>query len=178
MATLISLVKFSLISVVANIALLLLMIGVAAKLYVHLMGFLKKPCSDPLECVREMDISLPAEKVEAWVTSGAETVNHVNTSLRNLLLVENYIETLKFGVLMYVLSFIGAMFNTLTLLILAWVSAFILPTVYDQNQAQFDDLAAQIVEKYNGINEKLTAMLPAPKKVAVNGSAAADQKEE
>jgi len=180
MAVLISLVKYSLISVVANISLAVLMAGVACKVYVHLMGFLKKPCTDPLDSVKDIDVTLPGDKVEAFVTSAAETINCVSSSLRSLILVENYVESIKFGVLMYLLTFIGAIFNTLTLLILGWICAFIFPTIYDQNQAQLDDLFAQIVEKYNGINDKLSAMLPAAgaKKVVVNGSTDAAQKEE
>merc|ERR1712227_263818 len=156
---LISLVKFSLISVVANVALGLLLLGVGCRLYVHLMGFLKKPCSDPLDNVRDIDVTFPAEKVDAWISSGAEFVNTTAVTLRNLVLVENYVESIKFGVLMYLLTFIGAIFNTLTLVILGWIGAFLFPTVYDQNQ-----------EKFEGINQKLTSMLPAPKKVAANGT--------
>jgi len=179
---LISLVKFSLISVVANVALGLLLLGVGCRLYVHLMGFLKKPCSDPLDNVRDIDVTLPAEKVDAWISSGAEFVNTTAVTLRNLVLVENYVESIKFGVLMYLLTFVGAIFNTLTLVILGWIGAFLFPTVYDQNQDKFDDLAAQLMEKYEGINQKLTSMLPAPKKVAANGTngavAAGQEKEE
>jgi len=179
---LISLVKFSLISVIANIALGLLLLGVGCRLYVHLMGFLKKPCNDPLDNVRDIDVTLPAEKVDAWISSGAEFVNTTAVTLRNLVLVENYVESIKFGVLLYLLTFVGAIFNTLTLVILGWIGAFLFPTIYDQNQDKFDDLAAQLVEKYQGVNQKLTAMLPAPKKVATNGTngavAAGQEKEE
>ena len=179
---LISLVKFSLISVIANIALGLLLLGVGCRLYVHLMGFLKKPCNDPLDNVRDIDVTLPAEKVDAWISSGAEFVNTTAVTLRNLVLVENYVESIKFGVLMYLLTFVGAIFNPLTLVILGWIGAFLFPTIYDQNQDKFDDLAAQLVEKYQGVNQKLTAMLPAPKKVATNGTngavAAGQEKEE
>jgi len=175
LATLISLVKFSVISVVANLALAVLLLGVGCKLYVHLMGFLKKPCSDPLECVRGIDVTLPAEKVEACVTSAAECFNTTAATLKSLILFDNYVESLKFGVLLYLVTFIGSLFNTLTLLILGWIGCFIFPTVYDQNQEKFDDLAAQIVAQYQGVNQKLTAMLPAQK---VAAEPVAQEKEE
>ena len=177
LAVLISLVKFSLISVVSHTLLSVLLIGVAARVYVHLMGFLKKPCTDPLDNVRDIDVTLPSEQVEAFVTRSAEQLNTVASSLKSLILVENVVESIKFGVLMYILSFIGAMFNTLSLLILTWIGAFIFPTVYDQNQEKFDDLAAQLTEKYHAINDKINSMVPAAKKVEAAAPSAEDKEE-
>lgn len=163
---LISLIKFSLISVLAHFALAVLMLGVGCRLYVHLMGFLKKPCSDPLDLVRDIEVTLPSEQVESLVSSAAENVNKLSTKTKNLILFENYIDTLKFSILLYIITFIGAVFNTLSLIILAWLGAFLFPTIYDQNQDKLDDLAAQLVEKYQGIDAKINSFLPASKKEA------------
>merc|ERR1711931_529205 len=163
---LVSLVKFSLVSVLAHFALAVLMFGVGSRVYVHLMGFMKKPCSDPLDLVRDIEVTLPAEKVEAFISSAAENINNVALKTKSLILFENYIETLKFSVLLYIITFIGAVFNTLSLLIVAWLGAFLFPTIYDQNQDQFDNMAAQMVEKYQGIDAKINSLLPAPKQEA------------
>merc|ERR1712223_1709946 len=122
---LVSLLKFSLISVIAHFALAALMLGVGCRVYVHLMGFLKKPCSDPLDLVRDIEVTLPTEKVESFVSSAAENVNNFALKTKSLILFENYIETLKFAILLYIITFIGAVFNTLSLLILAWLGAFL-----------------------------------------------------
>merc|ERR1719278_2484898 len=172
---LVSLLRFSLISVAA---LAVLLLGVAARVYVHLMGFLKNPCTDPLDSVRDIEVTLPADKVEAFVTCSGEHFNAAATALRNLVLLEDYVDSLKFGAVCYLLTFVGAVFNTLTLVTLAWVGAFLFPTIYDQNQEKFDELAAQIVDKYQGVNAKLTAMLPAQKKAAAPVPASAQEKEE
>merc|ERR1711981_5677 len=161
-----SLIKFSLISVLAHFSLAVLMLGVGCKVYVHLMGFLKKPCSDPLDLVRDIEVTLPSEKVDSFVSSAAENVNNLATKTKSLILFENYIDTLKFAILLYIITFIGAVFNTLSLVILAWLGAFLFPTIYDQNQVKFDDMAAQLVEKYNGIDAKINSLLPASKKEA------------
>merc|ERR1712038_785000 len=163
---LISLLKFSLVSVLAHFALAMLMLGVGSRVYVHLMGFLKKPCSDPLDLVRDIEVTLPTEKVESFVSSAAENVNNFALKTKSLILFENYIETLKFAILLYIITFIGAVFNTLSLLIVAWLGAFLFPTIYDQNQGQLDILAAQLVEKYQGIDAKINSLLPAPKQEA------------
>merc|ERR1711910_294298 len=144
---LISLLKFSLVSVLAHFALAMLMLGMGSRVYVHLMGFLKKPCSDPLDLVRDIEVTLPTEKVESFVSSAAENVNN-------------------FAILLYIITFIGAVFNTLSLLILAWLGAFLFPTIYDQNKDQFDDMADKFMEKYRGIDAKIHSLLPAPKQEA------------
>merc|ERR1712244_201652 len=154
---LVSLVKF---------ALVVLMFGVGSRVYVHLMGFMKKPCSDPLDLVRDIEVTLPTEKVESFVSSAAENVNNFALKTKSLILFENYIETLKFAILLYIITFIGAVFNTLSLLILAWLGAFLFPTIYDQNKDQFDDMADKFMEKYHGIDAKIHSLLPAPKQEA------------
>ena len=163
---LVSLLKFSLITVIAHFALAALMLGVGCRVYVHLMGFLKKPCSDPLDLVRDIEVTLPTEKVESCVSTAAENLNNLALKIKSLILFENYIETLKFMVLLYIITFVGAVFNTLTLLILSWVGTFLFPTIYDQNQEKFDEMAAQLVEKYQGIDAKINSFLPAPKQEA------------
>ena len=139
------------------------MVGVGCRVYVHLMGFLKKPCSDPLDLVRDIEVTLPSEKVDSFVSTTAENVNNLALKTKSLILFENYIDTLKFIILLYIITFIGAVFNTLTLLVLSWVGAFLFPTIYDQNQDQFDAMAAQFVVKYQGIDAKINSLLPAPK---------------
>ena len=160
---LVSLIKFSLISVMAHFALTALMLGVGSRIYVHLMGFLKKNCRDPLDLVRDIEVTIPSEKVESFVSTSAENVNNLALKMKDLILLENYIETLKFVVLLYIITFIGAVFNTLTLIILSWVGIFLFPTIYDQNQEQFDAMAAQLVSKYQDIDAKINSFLPAPK---------------
>ena len=160
---LVSLLKFSLISVTAHFALAALMLGVGCRVYVHLMGFLKKPCRDPLDLVRDIEVTLPSEKVDSFVGTTAENVNHLAPKIKSLILFENYIDTLKFSVLLYIFTYIGAVFNTLTLVILSWEGAFLFPTIYDQNQDKFDDMAAQFVAKYQSIDAKINSLLPAQK---------------
>ena len=160
---LVSLLKFSLISVIAHFALAALMLSVGCRVYVHLMGFLKKPCRDPLNLVRDIEVTLPSEKVDYFVSTTAENVNNLALKTKSLILFENYIDTLKFFILLYIITFIGAVFNTLTLLILSWVGAFLFPTIYDQNQDTFDDMAAQFMAKYQSIDAKINSLLPAQK---------------
>ena len=88
--------------------------------------------------------------------------------------MQNYLDTAKFALLLYVATFIGAIFNTLTLLTMAWILMFVIPTVYEQNQAKVDEVLAQVKAQYEVINNKIVAMLPAQ---AAPAQAAPEQKE-
>jgi len=156
-----SLSHFSLLLVLAYFALTFLLFGVGCKVYVHLMGTLKKPCKDPLAKIEVIDMTLDSEKLAATLSKVVESLNEVIIKVRGLCLLQNYVESAKFASLLYVASYIGAVFNTLTLLTIAWVAVFVVPTVYQQNQAKVDDVLAQVKTQYETINQKVAAMLPA-----------------
>ena len=46
----------------------------------------------------------------------------------------------QFAVSMYLLTYVGAIMNGLTILTLAWAAAFSLPRVYRDNQKQIDEV--------------------------------------
>merc|ERR1711892_313980 len=118
----------SLLSVVAYFALTLLFFGLGCKVYVHLMGTLKKPCKDPLAKLEVIDVTISSENVEAILASCVEALNTTVAQVRGLCLVQNYLDSAKFAGVLYLATFIGAIFNTLTLLTMAWVGMFALPT--------------------------------------------------
>merc|ERR1712212_945356 len=63
--------------------------------------------------------------------------------LRRLVLVEDMIDSIKFGIFLWVMTYIGAWFNGLTLLILGLVSMFSLPKTYEVYQEQVKGIMAQ-----------------------------------
>jgi len=158
---LLSLSHFSLLSVIAYFALTLLLFGLTCKLYVHLMGILKKPCKDPLAKLEVVDTSISSETVDSVLSSVVGYLNTSTEQLRGLCLLQNYLNSAKFAIVLYVATFVGAFFNTLTLLTMAWVGSFIIPTVYEQNQSKVDEVLGQVKAQYEAINQKVAALLPA-----------------
>eukprot|EP00092_Neocalanus_flemingeri_P080029 GFUD01099777.1.p1 GENE.GFUD01099777.1~~GFUD01099777.1.p1 ORF type:complete len:218 (-),score=58.55 GFUD01099777.1:52-630(-) len=158
---LLSLSHFSLLSVVAYFALTLLLFGVVCKLYVHLMGTLKKPCTDPLAKIETIDLAISGENVDSMLSSIVEALNTSVVQLKGLCLVQNYVDSAKFAAALYIATFIGAIFNTLTLLTVTWVGMFVVPTVYEKNQTKVDEVLGQVKTQYEAINQKVAAMMPA-----------------
>ena len=67
----------------------------------------------------------------------------------------------QFAVAMYLLTYVGAILNGLTLITLAWVAAFSAPRVYRDNQKQIDEALLPLKAKLDDLQGKLGAALPA-----------------
>lgn len=86
----------------------------------------------------EVEITPPNERVHQMVDMVLKHVNAVLRKLRSVFLVEDIVDSLKFVVLFWCLTYIGAWFNGLTLIILTYLSAFSLPIVYQMHKSQID----------------------------------------
>lgn len=72
--------------------------------------------------ILELDLALPAEKVR---TTGDIAVTHINaivSELRRLFLVEDFVDSVKFGFCLWMLTYLGSWFNGMTLIILGRIS--------------------------------------------------------
>merc|ERR1712062_856547 len=90
----------------------------------------------------------------------ASVVNKTTTELRRLFLVDSMVDTIKFGLSLWLLTYIGAWFNALTLVILAWVAFFTLPKLYVNNQAQVDEVVEKVMAQVNEVKAKVVALIP------------------
>jgi len=66
------------------------------------------------------------------------------------------LESLKFAGWCYSMTYVGAWFNALSLLLLCWVLAFLLPKLYLNNKAAVDEVVGKLMEQVNMLKEKVT----------------------
>lgn len=105
----------------------------------------------------DIDIRLPQEKAEELSKLAVVHINAVLVEVRRLLLAEDLVDSAKFFGILWVLTYVGALFNGLTLIIigkykesynlflyinvffcLGFVALFTLPKVYENNKTQID----------------------------------------
>jgi len=67
---------------------------------------------------------------------------------------------------MWILTYIGALFNGLTLIILVLVGAFSLPVVYEKNQVQVDHYLAMVNNQVKDFVAKVQDKVPGLKRKA------------
>jgi len=169
LGVLISISYFSLISVLAYTSLALLAAVMAIKVYSFAMVFMKKaePGSDPLQCVTNIDVSIPPEKVADMTGFLVDVLNPSIMELRRLFLLESVFDTIKFILCLWGLTYIGSWFNMMTLLMLTWLGVFSLPLVYKNNQAAVDDVIGQVNTQISDIKEKVMGVIPMKNKDAM-----------
>jgi len=169
LALLVSICYFSLVSVLAYISLAVLAAVMAIKVYSTVMVFMKKaePGSDPLHCVTNIDLTIPPEKVADITGFMLDVINPSIMELRRLFLLESILDTSKFLLCLWGLTYIGSWFNMMTLIILTWVGFFTLPLVYKNNQAAVDDVVGQVNTQISEIKEKVMGVIPMKNKDAM-----------
>merc|ERR1712111_179712 len=90
-------------------------------------------------------------------------LNDSLVELRRLFLVENMLDSIKFGLSLWVLTYIGSWFNAMTLVLMSWVGLFTIPKVYLNNKAQIDPVLDKVKAQLSEISGKVTAMIPQAK---------------
>lgn len=66
----------------------------------------------------EYDLSLPKDKVKEISEVAVSHLNAAASELRRLFLVEDLVDSIKFGVLLWCLTYLGSWFNGMTLIII------------------------------------------------------------
>ncbi|XP_058860769.1 reticulon-2-like isoform X2 [Acipenser ruthenus] len=161
---LISLSQLSIISVISNLAFLLMCVTLGMQLYTKILQVLNKSDgASPFQKYLDIDISLSQKQTQHYVDRVIVMGTVAAIELRRLALVEDFIDSLKFAVLMYLLTYIGAVFNALTLLIIAVICVFSLPLLYRQHQVQIDKYVELVRVQLSDIRAKIQAKIPSAK---------------
>merc|ERR1712083_833590 len=105
-------------------------------------------------------VTIPDDTITNMSPCIAGFINKTTTELRRLFLVEDMVDTIKFGLSLWLLTYIGSWFNMLTLLILAWIILFASPKLYQQNQAQVDEILGQVMTQIEEVKGKVLALIP------------------
>ncbi|KAM9203018.1 reticulon-1 isoform 1-T1 [Dugong dugon] len=162
-----SLTQFSVVSVVAYLALAALSATISFRIYKSVLQAVQKTDEGhPFKAYLELEITLSQEQIQKYTDCLQFYVNNTLKELRRLFLVQDLVDSLKFAVLMWLLTYVGALFNGLTLLLMAVVSMFTLPVVYVKHQAQIDQYLGLVRTHINAIVAKIQAKIPGAKRHA------------
>ncbi|XP_067319165.1 reticulon-1 isoform X1 [Anolis sagrei] len=161
-----SLTQFSVVSVIAYLALAALSATISFRIYKSVLQAVQKTDEGHPFNYLDMEMSLSQEQIQKYTDCLQSYMNCTVKELRRLFLVQDLVDSLKFAVLMWLLTYVGALFNGLTLLIMAVVSMFSLPVVYDKYQAQIDQYLGLVRTHINTVVAKIQAKIPGAKRKA------------
>ncbi|KAM4694016.1 reticulon-4 isoform 1-T1 [Discoglossus pictus] len=162
---LLSLTVFSIVSVSAYIALALLSVTISFRIYKGVLQAIQKSDEGhPFRTCLDSNVTLSEDLVQKYCNVALGHINCTLKELRRLFLVEDLIDSLKFAVLMWVFTYIGALFNGLTLLILALISLFSIPVIYERHQTQIDHYLGLINKNVKNTSEMILSKIPGLKR--------------
>lgn len=116
---LISLTTYTFLSVLTFFSMALLTVSLLYRVGMTVMGAIQKTGTDnPFKTILERDVDIPKEKAKEFVEASIDHINAHSKELRRLFLVEDIVDSIKFGLLLWVLSYVGAWFSALTLVII------------------------------------------------------------
>ncbi|KAM6111613.1 reticulon-2-like [Phoenicopterus ruber ruber] len=164
LGTLGCLARFSAISVGAYGALAVL--GVTLPLRLHraaLQALRQHPPEHPCRAQTERAVGLSPEEQQRWARCLARHLTAATRTLARLFLVHSLPESLKFAFLFYLLTYVGAVCNGLTLLGAGVICAFTFPVLYRHHQAQIDQYVSLVRNHLSHLRARIQAKLPSAK---------------
>ncbi|KAM4730044.1 LOW QUALITY PROTEIN: uncharacterized protein FYW61_010407 [Anableps anableps] len=164
---LLSLTVCSIVSVCSYIGLALLSVTICFRIYKGILQAIQKSDEGhPFKQYLDQEVALSEDVVHKYSDMVLEKLNRTIGELRRLFLVEDLVDSIKFAVLMWILTYVGALFNGLTLLILGLVGAFSCPIIYEKHQAQIDHYLALVNNQVKDVVGKVQAKVPGLKRKA------------
>lgn len=162
---LLSLALFSVLSVAAYLSLVLLTITLTFRLYKNVLAAVQKTGDGhPFKEYLDMELSMNDTKVRRSAEELIQFSQSSLNTLKRLFLIEDIVDSMKFGLLLWLLTYIGAWFNGMTLIILCVVGVFTLPKVYEVYKVQIDEAMALLKNKLQLIIKQVQEKLPLPGK--------------
>nr|XP_046176465.1 reticulon-3-like isoform X2 [Oncorhynchus gorbuscha] len=159
--TLLSLAAFSVISVISYLLLALLCVTISFRIYKSVVQAVQKSNDGhPFKALMEKDVSIPPETFHKHVDVSLTYINRFLKQMSKLFLVEDLIDSLKLAVVMWLLTYVGAVFNGITILILADILLFAVPPFYEKNKTQIDRYMEIARTQVNTTMAKLQEKLP------------------
>ncbi|XP_041864893.1 reticulon-2b [Melanotaenia boesemani] len=130
-----SLFQLSTITVLSHVFLGILCITFPLRLYYKLLELLRwNPGVHPLQSYLEYDSSLTDKDTVMLVEEVVLLIAFAVTEMKRLLFIDNMIDSIKFVLLLYLLTYVGIVANGLTLVIAAVIAVFSLPLLYKKQQ--------------------------------------------
>uniref|UniRef100_A0A8C1U3Y6 Reticulon n=1 Tax=Cyprinus carpio TaxID=7962 RepID=A0A8C1U3Y6_CYPCA len=152
-----SLTQFSVVSVIAYLALAVLSATISFRIYKSVLQAVQKTDEGhPFKAYLEVEIALSADQIIKYVDKIQLYINSTMKELRRLFLVQDLVDSIKFAVLMWLLTYVGALFNGLTLLILGkkTTQTYNIDQYLGLVRTQVNSIMGKIREKVPGAKKK------------------------
>jgi len=115
---------------------------------------------NPFQGLMDLDLTVSNEKAHKYLDIILSHVNCFTSCTRELFLFQSWKKSFQLFLIIWVLRYVGLMFNGLTLLTLAVAFTFVVPVTYEMNKTQIDQYLAIANKRVSAIINKARATLP------------------
>lgn len=153
---LLSLFQLSIITVVSTVSLAVMCFTISVRIYYQVLYILSWGDGEhPFKSYLDLDISFSGEDADLYMQKAIVMFLAALDSLKRLIFVQNLFESLKLLFLMYLVTYLGALCNGLTLLIISVIGVFSLPLFYQRRQEEVDSFVAKVQGHFDNIKDIL-----------------------
>ncbi|XP_054900026.1 reticulon-2b [Poeciliopsis prolifica] len=150
-----SLFQLSAITVLAHVCLGIMCITATLRLYYKLLEVLHwNPGVHPFQSYLDYDGSLTDKETVMLVEEVVLLTAFAITEIKRLLFIENVIDSIKFVLFLYLLTYVGIATNGLTLIITAVIVIFSLPLLYKKQQVRI----RKVVRAFRAFVKKIRSL--------------------
>ncbi|CAH8668843.1 unnamed protein product [Dicrocoelium dendriticum] len=146
----------SAISILAYAGFILIVAVNLMRLYYY---YVAKTDSPLIKEYLERDISLPKDRISDVAHRLADQAEKLFIQAREIFLLTNFGASVKFGLLLYLMTYVGAHFNFLTLCIIGTLLAFSVPKFYESYQSEIDRFLKTVKDKSERTLSRINAQL-------------------
>ncbi|XP_070762215.1 reticulon-2a [Enoplosus armatus] len=151
---LLSLFQLSIITVVSTVSLAVMCFTISVRIYYQLLHILNwGDGQHPFKSYLDMDISFSGDEADVYMQKAIVMALSAVDTLKGLFFVGNLFESIKLLVLMYLVTYLGALCNGLTVLIIGVIALFSLPLFYRQRQEQVGSSIAKIQAHIDNVKD-------------------------
>ncbi|CAJ0960810.1 unnamed protein product, partial [Mesorhabditis belari] len=162
------LAKYPILSVVTYTSLLVLAGTLGFRIFKAVEAQIKKTeQANPFQPLLDTELSLPQEKVHEQVDVLVEHGQLLATQTRRLFLVESIVDSVKFGLFLWALTYISAWFSGFGLLIVFVLGVFSIPKFYEVYQEPIDQHLSVIKGHIDNVTNIVEEKLPFLKRARV-----------
>lgn len=157
---LLSLSLFSFLTVISTLMLTALAVVGSYRFYLAVVFRIKGTYDDSLDKLAKHDLPLPKDKVQEVARLIETDLFRGLNTLKSIVLWENVTQSVKALVAFYLVNWVGSCFNFLTLLMLALVTVFTLPKVYQVYKQPIDQAIQKVTTLAHQVTKQVMAKIP------------------
>jgi len=161
MFLLISLYSYPFLTVLTNFCLAILAVAFLYRIGMTIVNAVQKTSPEhPFQKLLERDLKIPTDKIDSFSRCLADEINCSIKCLQDLFLVKDVFQSLKFGVFLWLLSYVASWISPLCMLTLSVLFAFTVPKLYEEKSTQIDEAIKSVSVAVGAVMDAIKKKLP------------------